>query len=73
MRPYAEDERVNLLTLVAILAELVSAGGSLNRKGPILLMVDVWRKQHKNPLKMLVARLSRKAQALRYNGHVGTY
>ena len=73
MRPYAEDERVNLLTLVALLAELVSVGGSLNRKGPILLMVDVWRKQHNDLPKTPTAKLFSNSQALMHNGHVGTY
>ncbi|WP_156407755.1 hypothetical protein [Achromobacter sp. Root83] len=39
------------------LTELVSKGCGLNGKGPIVLVVDVWRKQHTIQPKMLVAKL----------------
>lgn len=44
------------------LTELVSAGCSLNGKGPrSCFMVDVWRKQHNTGPQMLIAGLSSKA------------
>ena len=55
------------------LTELVSEGCSLNRKGPIVLMVDVWRKQHNDLPKTPTAKLFSNSQALMHNGHVGTY
>lgn len=73
MRLYAENDCANLLTNVATLMELVSEGCSLNRKGPIVLMVDVWRKQHNDLPKTPTAKLFSNSQALMHNGHVGTY
>jgi len=38
--------------------ELVSQVRSLNGKGPIVLLVDVWRKQHTTVPRLLKARLT---------------
>jgi len=73
MRVYARNDERTCSRWLQSLTELVFLGGSLIRKGPILLMVDVWRKQHNDVPEAQAAKLFSNAQTLRHNGHVGTY
>ncbi|PIB82028.1 hypothetical protein, partial [Pseudomonas syringae] len=61
MRAYGDMLKANERTSsrkLHSLTELVSEGCSLNGKGLIVPMVDVWRKQHTIRPTMLIARLS---------------